>query len=65
MTKEQTIDLIRQRNQSASAEFLTRFDERSLDSYLRRLSTISNHRGRSSRWVRETSSPAVTTRQAA
>ena len=65
MTKQQTIELIRQRNQSASAEFLTRFDERALDVYLRRLSTISNHRGRDSRWVRETTSPAVTTRSAA
>lgn len=65
MTKEQTIDLIRQRNQSASAEFLTRFDERSLDVYLRRLSTVCNHRGRASRWVRDTTSPAVTTRAAA
>ena len=62
MTKQQTIDLIRQRNHSASAEFLTRFDERSLDTYLRRLSTVCNHRGRASRWVRETSSPAVTAR---
>jgi len=65
MTKEQTIDLIRQRNQSASPEFLTRFDERSLDTYLRRLSTVCNHRGRASRWVRETTSPAVTSRVAA
>ena len=65
MTKEQTIDLIRQRNHSASTEFLTRFDEQSLDAYLRRLATVCNHRGRGSRWVRETNSPAVTTRAAA
>ena len=65
MTKQQTIDLIRQRNQSASTEFLTRFDEQSLDAYLRRLSTVCNHRGRGSRWVRDTKSPAVTTRVAA
>jgi len=65
MNKQETIDLIRQRNQSASAEFLIRFDERTLDAYLRRLSTICNHRGRSSRWVRDTNSPAVTTRTAA
>jgi len=62
MTKQQTIEMIRQRNQSASAEFLTRFDEGSLDVYLRRLATVCNHRGRSSRWVRDTDSPAVTTR---
>ena len=62
MTKQQTIDLIRQRNHSASTEFLTRFDERSLDAYLRRLSTVCNHRGRGSRWVRQTTSPAVTER---
>lgn len=65
MTKEQTIELIRQRNQSASAEFLTRFDEDSLDTYLRRLSTVCDQRGRASRWVRNTTSPAVTTRSAA
>ena len=65
MTKQQTIELIRQRNQSASAEFLTHFDERSLETYLRRLATVSNHRGPRSRWVRETTSPAVTTRAAA
>lgn len=65
MTKQQTIDLIRQRNHSASAEFLTRFDERSLDTYLRRLSTVCDHRGPGSRWVRDTTSPAVTTRTAA
>lgn len=65
MTKQQTIELIRQRNQSASTEFLTRFDERSLDTYLQRLSTISNIRGRASRWVRNTTSPAVTERVAA
>lgn len=65
MTKQQTIDMIRQRNHSASAEFLTRFDEQSLDTYLRRLSTVCDHRGRNSRWVRNTTSPAVTTRAAA
>lgn len=65
MNKQQTIDLIRQRNQSASTEFLTRFDEKSLDTYLRRLATVCNHRGRDSRWVRDTTSPAVTTRFAA
>ncbi|MEO0475591.1 MAG: hypothetical protein AAF085_06425 [Planctomycetota bacterium] len=65
MTKQQTIDLIRQRNHSASTEFLTRFDEQSLDAYLRRLSTVADHRGRGSRWVRDTKSPAVTMRVAA
>jgi hypothetical protein len=65
MNKQQTIDLIRQRNHSASAEFLGRFDEASLEVYLRRLSQIAGHRGRTSRWVRSTTSPAVTTRSAA
>ena len=62
MTKQQTIDLIRQRNRSARPEFLTHFDERSLETYLKRLATVSGHRGRSSRWVRETTSPACTGR---
>ena len=61
MTKEQTIEQIRKHNQSASTDFLTRFDEEALQTYLRRLSTVSNHRGPGSRWVRETTSPAVTT----
>lgn len=65
MTKQQTIELIRQRNQSASTDFLTRFDEQSLNAYLRRLSTVCNQRGRASRWVRDTTSPAVTSRIAA
>lgn len=65
MNKQQTIDMIRQRNQSASSEFLAGFDEKSLETYLRRLSTVCNQRGRASRWVRETASPAVTTRIAA
>ena len=62
MTKQQTIELIRQRNHSASTEFLTRFDEHTLDTYLRRLSTVCDRRGKSSRWVRDTTSPAVTSR---
>lgn len=62
MTKEQTIDLIKQRNHSASSEFLVRFDKKALENYLRRLSHVAGHRGRSSRWVRDTTSPAVTTR---
>ncbi|MEM1353842.1 MAG: hypothetical protein AAGC44_01800 [Planctomycetota bacterium] len=65
MTKQQTIDLIRQRNRSASPEFLTHFDERNLEAYLKRLSQVAGHRGSGSRWVRQTSSPAVTTRAVA
>jgi len=61
MTKQQTIDLIRQRNQTVSSEFLIRFDKPALETYLQRLSHIAGHRGRSSRWVRKTTSPAVTT----
>ena len=62
MTKQQTIDLIRQRNRSASPEFLTHFNERNLEVYLKRLSMVAGHRGSGSRWVRETTSPAVTSR---
>ena len=59
MSKDQMIDRIRQCNQSARPEFLTRFDEPTLNSYLRRLTSLHNQRGRDSVWVRDGSSPAV------
>ncbi|WP_428387575.1 hypothetical protein [Mucisphaera sp.] len=61
MSKHQLIDSIRRVNRTASPEFLTRFDESTLNDYLRRLS-LSSRRGRSSTWTRTTTVPAVTTR---
>lgn len=65
MSKQQMIELIRQRNRSASSEFLVKFDEEALQTYLRRLTTLQGHRGRSSIWVREGIAPASITRACA
>jgi len=64
MSKAQMIDAIRQHNRSAEAEFLTSFDEPTLQSYLDRLTRLSNHRGPSTSWVRTGASPAIITRAA-
>jgi hypothetical protein len=58
MSKQQMIDLIQQRNNSATSEFLVKFDEDALKTYLRRLTTVQGHRGRSSVWVRDGIAPA-------
>lgn len=65
MSKQQMIELIRQRNRSASNEFLVKFDEEALRNYLRRLTTIQGHRGRASVWVREGVAPASVMRACA
>ncbi|MEM9416556.1 MAG: hypothetical protein AAGA29_13940 [Planctomycetota bacterium] len=65
MNKQATIERIREHNQTASAKFLKRFDEKALETYLLRLDRINGHRGPDTRWVRNTTSPAVTTRDAA
>ncbi len=65
MSKQQMIDLIRQRNRSASSEFLIKFDEEALRTYLRRLTTVHGHRGRSSVWVRDGIASASITRACA
>lgn len=62
MSKQQMIDLIQQRNRSASSEFLLKFDENALQTYLHRLTSVHGHRGRSSVWVRRGDSPASITR---
>lgn len=61
MSKQKMIEQIQQKNRSASPEFLARFDELALGSYLRRLNTVSGHRGKGSVWVREGTTPAITT----
>ena len=62
MSKHQMVEAIRQRNRSASMEFLMTFDEQTLQTYLRRLTNVVGHRGRQSVWVRESASRAVVTR---
>lgn len=65
MSKQQIIEMIRQRNRSASSEFLVKFDEEALRTYLRRLTTLQGHRGPASTWVRQGIAPAAITRACA
>ncbi len=65
MSKQQMIEMIRQRNRSASNEFLIKFDEEALRNYLSRLTKLQDHRGRTTVWVRSGISPASITRQCA
>ncbi len=62
MSKQQMIEAIRQHNRSAPDTFLVAFEERALESYLRRLTTVQGRRGRGSVWVREAETPAIVTR---
>lgn len=62
MSKQEVIEQIQKTNRSASAEFLSSFDEAALRTYLRRLTTVLGHRGRGSTWVREGNAPAIVTR---
>lgn len=62
MSKEQMIEQIRQRNRSATPEFLMVFDEVALRRYLDRLTTVVGHRGKASSWVRHGETPAIVTR---
>jgi hypothetical protein len=64
MSKQQIIEAILVENRSAAPEFLVRFDERQLRSYLQRLTLIRGHRGRQSVWVREGDTAAVVTKVA-
>jgi len=59
MNKARIIDAIREHNRSVPAEFLSMFNERSLTSYLLRLTHLKDHRGRSTWWVREGDTPAI------
>ena len=65
MSKQQMIERIREHNRSASSEFLVKFDEEALSTYLRRLTTLQDHRGRSSVWVRKGIAPASVMRACA
>ena len=65
MSKDQMIEQIRHRNQTASTDFLGRFNEEALQSYLQRLTLLHDHRGKSTAWVREGGPAAVTGRYCA
>lgn len=64
MSKQQTVEAICQRNRSARPEFLMRFDQQVLDSYLKRLTLIHNKRGPASIWVRPADTRAIVSRVA-
>ncbi len=63
MNKEALIYEIMQRNQTAEPALLMAFDEDTLETYLRRLTLLTDRRGRGSEWVRDGSSPAIVTRR--
>ncbi|MEX2212904.1 MAG: hypothetical protein WD768_02175 [Phycisphaeraceae bacterium] len=63
MSKHDLITAIRQRNRSASEQFLSRFNEAALATYLRRLSLTDRRGGLQSVWVREGTSPACVGRR--
>jgi len=64
LTREQVVARILSLNPSATAEFLSGFDDTSLERYLARLSITSQPRGRASRWVRPDDAPAIEWREA-
>ena len=65
MSKEQMIEAIRTTNRGAQFDYLMRFDEQALQTYLNRLRHLHGHRGRESRWVRATTDRAVVMRTVA
>ena len=59
MNKQELINEICHLNPSAQPHFLAAFSERTLASYLKRLTQISGCRGPGSTWVREGDTPAI------
>ncbi len=62
MSKYEMVEQIRIHNHSASNEFLETFDEKQLESYLHRLTNVSDCRGPSSVWVRQGDTSAIVMR---
>lgn len=62
MSKHQMIETIREHNRTAATDFLMSFKEDQLIRYLRRLTDVAGHRGRTSVWVREGETPAIVAR---
>jgi len=59
LTREQVVDRIISINPTATANFLERFSEDSLEKYLSHLVIASGPRGGHSRWMRPGDSPAI------
>lgn len=62
MTKSQLIEAIQQINQTASGEWLERFESEALREYLDHLQLTQEPRGGQSRWVRRPQTPAAVSR---
>ncbi len=62
MSKQQLIEAIRERNRSASEDFLVGFDVGALNNYLSHLDYQSGPRGRDAMWVRTGETPAIVAR---
>jgi hypothetical protein len=63
LTREQVVDRIIHINPSATAKFLDRFKEDSLETYLQHLLAATGPRGPQSRWVRPGDTPAILARE--
>jgi hypothetical protein len=63
LTREQVVDRIIMINPTATAQFLDRFRDESLEKYLDHLVVASGPRGRNSRWLRPGDSPAIVGRE--
>lgn len=63
ISKDQIIEHIQQINRSARRDWLNLFDVSALQKYLDHLMVTLEPRGRSSVWVRGTTSPAAMTRR--
>jgi len=64
MSKEETIQAIREHNRSVSSDYLVSFKIGDLETYLRRLREIKGKRGPQTRWVRPADHTAAMTRLA-
>jgi hypothetical protein len=65
LTREQVVDRIITINPTATAQFLARFRDDSLEKYLDHLVIASGPRGGHSRWLRPGDSPAIIGREPA
>jgi hypothetical protein len=63
LTREQVVSRIIHINPTATAKFLSRFREESLERYLDHLLVASQPRGPQSRWIRPGDSPAIVARE--
>ncbi|MDF1809882.1 MAG: hypothetical protein P1U42_09330 [Phycisphaerales bacterium] len=63
LSREQVVDQIIAINQSATAQYLEQFEQKSLDTYLDHLLSAREPRGRDARWDRPGDAPAIMSRR--